>query len=122
MEFFIRQYATDPILKLALIDDGKNDKSIFNDILESSNITFQMNDVKTDIPVILGGTCYLTTRTKKFNNNTDEYYIVYRFTEEQTAIKGRFEGIVTIEFLDVNLNPTSKLILPIREKLFINII
>jgi hypothetical protein len=122
MEFFIRQGATDPILKLALIDDGKNDKSIFNDMLASSNITFQMNDVKTDIPIILNGMCYLTTRTKKFNNNTDEYYIVYRFTEEQTSVKGKFEGFITIEFLDIDSNPTSKLILPIREKLFINVI
>ena len=34
MEFNIRQGATEPILKLRLIDDGKNDKSSFNDMLE----------------------------------------------------------------------------------------
>jgi hypothetical protein len=36
MEFFIRQGASDPILKLRMIDDGKNDKSSFNDLLETS--------------------------------------------------------------------------------------
>ena len=30
MEFFIRQGSSDPILKLRLLDDGKNDKTSFN--------------------------------------------------------------------------------------------
>lgn len=122
MDFFIRQGATDPILKLKLIDDGKNDKSSFNDLLENSRITFDMMDVKTNIPQILGEECSITTRTKKYDQTTDEYYIVYRFTEEGTSVKGKYEGIVTIQFLDTNSNPTSKLIVPIREKLFINVI
>jgi hypothetical protein len=122
MEFFIRQGATDPILKLRLVDDGKNDKSSFNDLLENSSITFEMFDVETEQYQILNGECNITTRTKKFNQTTDEYYITYRFTEEGTSVKGRFEGIVTIQFLDTDLNPTNKLIVPIKEKLFINII
>lgn len=122
MEFFIRQYATDPILKLELIDDGKNDKSFFNDLIESSMITLDMIDVKTGDPIILGGRCLLTTKTKKYNYITDEYYITYRFTESDTLIKGRYEAIITIQFLDTNLNPTTKLIAPIRQKLYINII
>jgi hypothetical protein len=122
MEFFIRQGATDPILKLKLIDDGKNDKSSFNDMLENSDITFEMFDVTTEQYQVLNGECLLTTRTKKYDQTTDEYYITYRFTEQNTSIKGRFEGIVTVQFLDTNSNPTNKLILPIKEKLFINII
>jgi hypothetical protein len=122
MEFFIRQGASDPILKMRLIDDGKNDKSSFNDMLENSDITFEMFDVENDVYHILNGQCLITTRTKKYDQTTDEYYITYRFTEENTKIKGRYEGIVTIQFLDVNSNPTNKLILPIKEKLFINIV
>ena len=57
MDFFIRQGATDPILKMRLIDDGKNDKSSFNDLLENSNITFEMSDTKTGIPFILNPSC-----------------------------------------------------------------
>ena len=122
MEFFIRQGASDPILKLRLIDDGKNDKSQFNDLLENSDITFEMFDVVSEEYHILNGNCLLTTRTKKYDQTTDEYYITYRFTEENTSIKGRFEGMVTVQFLDTNSNPTNKLILPIKEKLFINVI
>ena len=122
MEFYIRQGATDPILKLRLIDDGKNDKSSINDLLENADITFDMYELNTENPILLNETCNITTRTKKFQNTTDEYYITYRFTETQTSDKGRYEGRVTIQFLDTDQNPTTKLILPIREKLFINII
>jgi hypothetical protein len=121
MEFFIRQGASDPILKLRLIDDGKNDKSQFNDLLENSDITFEMVDHKTGEPTILNGECLLTTRTKKYDQTTDEYYITYRFTEDQTKSIGKFEAKVTIQFLDTNSNPTTKLILPVREKLYINV-
>ena len=122
MDFFIRQGATDPILKMRLIDDGKNDKSSFNELLENSTITFEMIDTKTGIPSILNAECSLALRTKKYNQTTDEYYIVYRFTELQTSESGKFEGKFIIQFLDTNQDPTTKLIVPIRDKLFINII
>lgn len=122
MEFFIRQGATDPILKLRLIDDGKNDKSSFNDLLENSNITFEMFDIKTGTYSILNAECFVTSRIKKFDNSNDEYYIIYRFTSSQTSETGRYEGKFNIQFMDTNSNPTSKLILPIKEKLFVNIV
>jgi hypothetical protein len=122
MEFFIRQTSTEPKLKLKLIDDGKNDRSSFNDLLETASITFEMFDVKTGYAQILNSSCYITTRIKKYNFTTDEYYIIYQFTESDTLIKGRFEGIITIQFVDTNSTPTTKLIVPIREKLYINII
>lgn len=122
MEFYIRQGASDPILKMRLIDDAKNDKSSFNDLLENSDITFEMYDHKTEEPIILNGTALLTTRTKKYNQTTDEYYITYRFSETQTAKPGKYEGKFTVQFLDTNSNPTTKLIMPVKEKLFINII
>ena len=121
MEFQIRQGSTEPLLKLRMIQDGKNDKSSFNDMLENAKITFEMSDYQTCEYIILDGPCMITTRTKLYNQTTDEYYIVYRFTEEQTAKIGKYEGKVTVQFRDTNLSPTSKLILPIKEKLYINI-
>ncbi len=122
MDFFIRQGATDPILKMRLIDDGKNDKSSFNSLLENSDITFEMVDTKTGMSVILNAQCSLALRLKKYNQTTDEYYIVYRFTEDQTSESGKFEGKFNIQFLDMSGNPTTKLIVPIRDRLYINII
>jgi hypothetical protein len=122
MEFHIRQGASDPILKMRMIDDGKNDKSSFNTLLETgADITFEMSDVKTGEPVVLSAQCLLTNRTKKYKQTTDEYYITYRFTEQQTSEIGRFEGKINIQFKDVNGDPTTKLILPIKERLYINI-
>lgn len=121
MEFFIRQGASDPILKMRMIDDGKNDKSSFNDLLENVNITFDMYRLDDGEPEILNSTCYITTRDKKYNQTTDEYYITHRFSELQTSKSGKYEGKVTVQFLDTNLNPTTKLILPVKEKLFITI-
>lgn len=122
MEFFIRQGSSEPILKLRLIDDGKNDKSSFNDLLENSDITFEMYDHKTGEPQVLNALCFLTTRNKNYNQTTEEYYITYRFTESQTTKVGKYEAKINIQFLDTNSQKTTKLIIPIREKLYINII
>lgn len=122
MDFFIRQGSTEPKLKMKLIDDGKNDKSSFNEMLENSSILFEMYDIETSSPIILNGVCSITNKIQKFNNIIDEYYIVYSFTEEQTSEVGKFEGKFIIKFLDNEQNVTSKLIVPIREKLYINII
>lgn len=121
MEFFIRQGATDPILKMRMIDDGKNDKSSFNDLLENADISFEMVDTKTGEYVIIGAPCMLTLRTKLYNQVTDEYYILYRFREIETNNVGKYEGKIIVQFRDTDLNPTSKLILPVKEKLYINI-
>lgn len=122
MEFFIRQNASKPIIKLRLIDDGKNYKSAYNEELINANITLEMFDVETQEYKILDGQCNLSTRIKNYNTTTDEYYIIYQFTEADTSEKGRYEGIVTIQFKDTDLNDTSKLIIPIQEKLIINVI
>lgn len=121
MEFFIRQGSSEPILKLRLIDDGKYDKSSFNDRLENCDITFDMFDIDTNEYEILNSPCQVTTAEKKYNQTTEEYFIVHQFTEAQTSKIGKYEGKVTIQFLDTDLNPTTKLILPVKEKLFITI-
>ena len=121
MEFHIRQGASDPILKMRMIQDAKNDKTSFNNLLASGSIiTFDMFDVTTGEPLVLGGECLLTNRITLYNQTTPEYYITYRFTEDQTSQVGRFEGKVTIQF-SVDGTPTTKLILPVKEKLYINI-
>lgn len=122
MEFHIRKGATKPVLKLRLVDDGKNDKSSYNEDLLNAVVTFEMMDVSNGVYKTLNGTCGITTRTKKYNNVTDEYYIIYQFTSNDTSELGRYEGTVTIQFRDTDLNDTYKLIIPIQEKLYINVV
>lgn len=121
MEFQIRQGASEPILKLRMIQDGKNDKSSYNEMLENASITFEMIDSVSGQYEVLGEPCDLALRTKLYNQTTDEYYITYRFTEQQTSNIGKYEGKIIVQFRDTDLNPTSKLILPVKEKLYINI-
>jgi hypothetical protein len=122
MEFYIRQGSTEPILKLQMIEDGKNDKSSFNSRLENSIITLDLIDIKTNIPFLVNLNCNIVNRIKRDNFITDEYYIIHKFTSEETNEKGRYEGIINIKFLDNNNIQTDLLILPINEKLFINVI
>jgi hypothetical protein len=122
MKFYIKQGSSEPILKARLIDDGKTDKSYFNEKLENSTITFDMFDVKNNEPVILNVPCFITNRKTKYNNITDELFIVFSFNEEHTSKKGVFEGVFTIQFFDDQYVNTSKLIVPIKEKLFIYIV
>ena len=107
---------------MKLIDDGKNDKSSYNEELLNAVITFEMFDVTNDMYKTLSGPCQLTYRIKKYNSVTDEYYIIYQFTESDTDEIGKYEAVINIQFRDTDLVNTSKLILPIQEKLFINVV
>jgi hypothetical protein len=49
MEFFINQYATLNILKLELIQDGRNDFQKFFEKIQNSDIFFTMTDIVTGV-------------------------------------------------------------------------
>lgn len=117
MEFHINRESTLPVLRLELIQDGRNDFHRFFDLIQNANITFSMTDVITGIKRIgkkRAGTALVTPP----NCVTDEYYLIYQFTEKETEKPGRFVGQFTINFLD----GTGILIVPIREELFVNIL
>lgn len=112
MDFFITKNSTLPILTLSLIKDGRFDYQKLNDKLEYASITFSMRDVNTN-KLIIGN--------KEANiilANTNEYYIIFKWSANDTKREGRFEGQFDITFSDDN----TKLIVPIREKLYINIL
>ena len=53
-EFFILKGSVNPVLEMELIDDGRYSfhKSLFNEALQDSNVTFTMIDTETNIPKI----------------------------------------------------------------------
>jgi hypothetical protein len=117
MEFFINKGATLNVLKLELIQDGRNDFHKFFELIQNANIFFTMTDVVTGIKRIgrkRAGTALITPESCV----GEEYYLVYQFTEKETSRVGRYVGQFTIDFLD----GTGTLIVPIREELFINIL
>jgi hypothetical protein len=116
MNFFIKKNATLPIMKLDVIQDGRNDMSKIYEMIQNSNIYFSMTEVETGKKII--GNKSALILPKESSCNGDEYYIGYKFSENETKKPGTYIGEFTIEFLD----GSGKLIVPIREELHIQII
>lgn len=114
MDFYIKRGATLPILKMAVIKDGRSDYNKFMEDLEVSSIYFSMVNLSTGIPKIIGAQCDIVPLILTDGSPT-EYYIYFKFTETDTNEVGRYEGQFLIK------NDDGTLILPITEKLFINI-
>ena len=53
MEFFIRKDSIEPILKMQLVQDGRNDFRDFHKKLANSSIYFSMKDTVTGIPKVV---------------------------------------------------------------------
>ena len=115
MEFFVKKNATLPVLKLQTVKDGRSDYNSFMKTIELSAIFFSMVDIETGIPKISSRPAGFVEKTFLDPNAETEYYIYYQFTPNDTNRVGRYEGQFMLR------NDDGVLILPIREKLFINI-
>jgi hypothetical protein len=118
MEFFINKGATLNVLKLELIQDGRNDFYKFHEKVQNANIYFTMSDVITGVKRIAKRPAGIELVTPQSDCVGDEFYITYQFNTKETSVLGRYVGKFEIEFLD----GSGTLIAPIREELFINIL
>ena len=116
MEFYIAQNSTLPVLKMELDYNGKSSMEEFNSIIENSSIFFSMKNVVDGNYKILNKKAGFTNKVFIEPNSKVEYYIYYKFNLRDTNKVGRYEG----EFIFINDDGT--LILPIKEKLYINIV
>ena len=117
MEFFIRKDSLTPVLKMQLVQDGRNDFMDFHEKLANSSIYFSMKDIKTGIPKLINKPASIVAKQTISPNAPTEYYIFYKWTKKDVNKEGRFEGQFIIYFHDDG----SELIAPIRENLYINI-
>ena len=117
MEFNINKNATLPILKLELIQDGRNDFNKFFELIQNADIYFNMTDIVTGVKKI-GKKLTGVSLVEPISCVGEEYYLTYQFTPKDTNASGRYVGQFVIEFLD----GTGTLIVPIRENLYINIL
>lgn len=118
MDFSINKNATLPILKLELINDGRNDYKKFHDMIQNSKITFCMTELSTGIKKIGNKEALCIVKETNPDSTDEEYYIGYKFTAKDTKKAGTFVGEFTIDFLD----DSGVLIVPIREELFIHVL
>jgi hypothetical protein len=115
MEFYIKKNSTLPLLKLQVVKDGRSDYNKFMDLIEVSSLFFSMVDIETGIPKITSRPAGFVEKEFIDPNAEPEYYLYYQFTNRDTNKVGRFEGQFMLRSND------GVLILPIREKLYINI-
>jgi hypothetical protein len=115
MEFTIGQNSTLPLLKLQVVKDGISDYESMMNFIETSSIFFSMTNIETGVLKINAKAASFVEKLELNPNASPEYYVYYKFTPQDTNKVGRYEG----QF--VFINETGTLVLPIREKLYINI-
>jgi len=114
MEFFIKQNATLPVLKMQVVKDGRAGYLELMQDLEVSTIFFTMINVETEIPKIVSAPCEIVSLILPLGA-APEYYIYFKFSSRDTDEPGRYVGQFLIK------NDEGNLILPIREELYINV-
>ena len=115
MEFFIKKNATLPLLKIQVVKDGRSDFNKMMSLIEESAIFFSMVDIETGIPKLVTRPAGFVSKTQLEPNADPEYYVYYQFQNKDTNKVGRYEGQFLLR------NSDGVLILPIRDKLFINV-
>lgn len=121
MDFYIRKGATLPRLKMKLVLDSEYDYNKVNDMLSNCYITFSMTDVETNVYKIANKPGKLVTVSKEFDcadGKTDEYYIVYEFTKQDTSKTGTYFAQFEINFDGDNCG---NIIVPIRDNLYVHV-
>ena len=114
MEFYIKQNATLPVLKMQVVKDGRAGFLQLMEDLAVSTIFFTMIDVETGIPKIVSAPCGIVPLILPLGA-TPEYYVYFQFTARDTNTPGKYQGQFLIK------NDEGNLILPIRDELYINI-
>ena len=118
MDFNINKNSTLPVLKLELIQDGRNDFQKFFDKIQNANIYFTMTDIVTGVKRIANKQTGVSLVLPQSDCVGEEYYLIYQFTTKETSMAGGYVAQFTIEFLD----GSGTLIVPIYENLYVNVL
>ena len=121
-EFFIIQGSVNPVLEMELINDGRYDfhKSLINNALQDSIVTFNMKDEETGIFKIINGKANIVLSAEE--ECEEKYVLQYKWSERDVKKSGVFIGWFDIKF-NGNLTtdgidyPKGNLIVPIEEEL-----
>ena len=100
MEFFIRKNSLEPILKMELVRDGRNDFSDFHDKLSNSSIKFSMRNVEDGTYKVLNQSAGIIQKVILSENAPVEYYIYYRWRKKDVKKVGRYQAMFSIYLHD----------------------
>lgn len=121
-EFFILKDSINPVLEMELINDGRYDfqKSLLNEALQDSIVTFNMKDEETGLLKVAKAKANIVLANE---DSCQEHYILqYKWNKRDVSKKGNYIGWFEIKF-NGNLTsdnieyPTGNLIVPIEEDL-----
>lgn len=116
MNFYIKKNSTLPKLSVEIIIDSEVSFRNTYESFSASTITFNMKDEETGVYKIIGQSVTVKEKESTGDSPLKSYYLETQFTKKQTNKIGSFIG----EFNIVGNNGTT--ILPIKEKIIINII
>ena len=125
-EFHIRKNSLNPVLEMELIKDGRYDfiKSLMNNALQDSVVTFSMKDAETGLLKVSKGKVNILLTDE---DSCEEHYILqYKWNKKYVNRQGVFEGWFEIKFngdiVEDGVDyPEGNLIIPVQEKLMIYI-
>lgn len=121
-EFFIMKGSVNPVLEMELINDGRHDfqKSLLNNALQDSVVTFNMKSEETGILKISQANANIVLAND--DSCQERYILQYKWKERDVKQEGIFYGWFEIKF-NGNLTsdgvdyPKGNLIVPIEEDL-----
>lgn len=121
-EFFIIRGSVNPVLEMEVIDDGRYSfsRSLINDALQDSTVTFSMINEETGIYKITKAKANIVMADMQ---DCEEHYILqYKWNKRDTSVKGVYNAWFEINF-NGNLTsngveyPQGNLKVPIEEPL-----
>jgi len=115
MEFFIRQNSTLPIIKVQIIKDGRVDFREFDNLTNTSTITFSMWEEGTNRYIVVNKPAFTMVKESTGDSPEVEYYVYYQLTSHETRKPGGYIGEFKIT------NEQGEITLPLRNKLIINV-
>jgi len=121
-EFFINKGSLNPVLEMELIKDGRYDfqKSLMNDALQDSIVTFSMIDEETGILKVANAPANVVLASGE--GCEEKYILQYPWTKRDVAREGYYKAWFEIKFngdltSDGVEYPTGNLKVPIEEDL-----
>lgn len=121
-EFNIKKGSVNPVLEMELINDGRYDfqKSLINEALQDSVVTFSMKDEETGILKISKSKANIVLADEE--TCQERYILQYKWNKRDTAKEGIYNAWFEINF-NGNISsdgveyPTGNLIVPVEEDL-----
>jgi hypothetical protein len=121
-EFYIKKGSINPVIEMELINDGRYDfqKSLINDALQDSIVTFSMKNEETGILKISKAKANIVLTDE--DSCQERYILQYKWDKRDTAKEGvynawfeiNFNGNITSDGIEY---PTGNLIVPVEEDL-----